>query len=194
MTDRVGIELGAADLGRELLDPVCALYDEVFSQPPFFWHEDESQLHWDRLLRLLTDPTFGLTVARDSNDVLVGFAYGFTLSAETKRWQELTEPLPADVAAEWPGRTFLLFDYAVRAAVRGRGIGRRLHDLLLGSRTEQRATLTVQPTALDTQAIYRHWGWRKVGQLEGGPGAAAPVFDVYLRDHLDDVKSAQPTT
>lgn len=194
MADSVSIQLGAADLGRELLDELCALYDEVFSQPPFFWLEDESQLHRDRLLRLLTDSTFGLVVARDSDDELVGFAYGFTLSAETKRWQELSEPLPADAAAEWPGRTFVLFDYAVRAAVRGQGVGRRLHDQLLASRGEQRATLTVQPTAVDTQAIYRRWGWRKVGQLEGGPGAAAPVFDVYLRDRLDDLKAAQPVT
>lgn len=72
--------------------------------------------------------------------------------------------------------------------MRGRGLGRRLHDALLGSRDEERATLTVQPTAVDTKAIYEHWGWWQVGQVEGGPTAPAPVFDVYLRDTLDDLR------
>jgi ribosomal protein S18 acetylase RimI-like enzyme len=100
------------------------------------------------------------------------------------------EPLSVQLTTEWPGRTFLLFDYAVAPAYRGRGIGRRLHDVLLGSRQEERATLTVQPTAIDTKRIYEHWGWRRIGQTEGGPAAAAPLFDVYLRDSLDDLRAA----
>jgi ribosomal protein S18 acetylase RimI-like enzyme len=193
MAHDVDLRLGGADLGRELLDPICSLYDEVFSQPPFFWRDDESQLHRERLLKLLDNPSFGVVVAR-SGDELTGFAYGFGLAADTKRWQQVAPPLPDEVTAEWPGRTFLLFDYAVRRSYRGQGIGRRLHDRLLGSRTEERATLTVQPTAVDTQAIYVHWGWRKVGEIEGGTGAAAPVFDAYLRDSLDDLRAAYSAT
>jgi GNAT superfamily N-acetyltransferase len=184
------VDLGGADLARPLLDSICDLYDEVFSAPPFFWRDDESELHRERLTGLLEDQTFGTVVARVSGE-LVGFAYGFGLPADTKRWSRLVEPVSsAQVTAEWPGRTFLLFDYAVRQAHRGQGIGRRLHDVLLGSRPEERATLTVQPTAMETKRIYEHWGWRKVGQMEGGPTAAAPMFDVYLRDRLDDLKAA----
>jgi hypothetical protein len=62
---------------------------------------------------------------------------------------------------------------------------------LLSSRSEERATLTVQPTAVDTKRLYERWGWRMVGQMEGGPTAAAPVFDCYLRDRLDDLKGAR---
>jgi GNAT superfamily N-acetyltransferase len=186
------IKLGSADLSRPLLDQVCELYDEVFSTPPFFWRDDESQLHRDRLLGLLDDPTFGIAIA-PADDELIGFAYGFTLPANTKRWTRLKEPVSVQVTTEWPGRTFVLFDYAVRAPYRGRGIGRRLHDALLGSRSEERATLTVQPTAAETKWIYEHWGWHQVGQVEGGPTAAAPVFDVYLRDGLDDLRIAQTT-
>jgi len=192
VTDDLRIDLGAADLARPLLDPICTLYDEVFSAPPFFWRDDESELHRERLTGLLEDPTFGIVVAQVGGE-LVGFAYGFALAADTKRWSRLVEPLSVQVTAEWPGRTFLLFDYAVSPAYRGRGIGRRLHDALLGSRPEERATLTVQPTALDTKRIYEHWGWRQIGQMEGGPTAAAPMFDVYLRDSLDDLKTAAQT-
>jgi ribosomal protein S18 acetylase RimI-like enzyme len=188
MADPARLDLGSAALARALLDPICALYDEVFSAPPFFWRADESALHRERLLGLLEDPSFGIAVAW-VNEELVGFAYGVTVPPDTKRWSRLVEPASVQVTVEWPGRTFLLFDYAVRASYRGRGIGWGLHDRLLGSRPEERATLTVQPTATETKRMYEHWGWRQIGQMEGGPTAAAPMFDVYLRDRLDDLRS-----
>jgi GNAT superfamily N-acetyltransferase len=193
VTADVRIEIGGAELARPLLDPICDLYDQVFSVPPFFWREDESQMHRQRLLRLLDDPTFGITVAQNDAE-LVGFAYGFSLPPDTKRWSSLAEPAEPELTAEWLGRTFLLFDYAVAAPMRGRGIGRWLHESLLGSRREERATLTVQPTAIDTKRIYEHWGWWQVGQVDGGPTAAAPKFDVYLRDSLDDLRAAAHAT
>lgn len=193
MTADVRVKIGGAALALPLLDPICALYDEVFSAPPFFWREDESGLHRERLLRLLDDPTFGVVVTQ-AGEELVGFGYGFRVPPDTTRWAGLTNEAPPELTAEWPGRTFLLFDYGVRASMRGRGIGRRLHDALLGSRDGERATLTVQPAATDTKAIYKHWGWRQVGQLEGGPTSAAPVFDVYVRDSLDDLRAAAQAT
>lgn len=188
MTADLRVEIGGAALARPLLDPICALYDDVFSAPPFFWREDESELHRQRLLRLLDDPSFGVVVAQ-AGEELAGFAYGFRLPADTPRWARLIGDASPEMTAERPGRTFLLFDYAVRASLRGRGLGRRLHNALLGSRDEERATLTVQPTAKGTKAIYEHLGWRRVGQFEGGPTSAAPVFDVYLRDSLDDLQA-----
>ena len=190
MTADLRVEIDRAELARPLLELICALYDEVFSAPPFFWREDESQLHRERLRRLLEDPTFGIAVAQVDEE-LAGFAYGLQVPPDTTRWEGLIGEVSPELVAEWPGRTFLLFDYGVRASRRGLGVGRRLHDGLLGSRDEERATLTVQPTAKDTKAIYEHWGWRQVGQVEGGPTSAAPVFDVYLRDRLDDLRAAQ---
>lgn len=192
MTVDVRVEVGGAELTRPLLDPICALYDEIFSAPPFFWRDDESVLHRERLLRLLDDPTFGVAVAQ-AGGRLAGFAYGFRVLPDTTRWAGLIGEVSPELVAEWPGRTFLLFDYGVQVSRRGQGIGRELHDALLGSRAEERATLTVQPTAKDTKAIYEHWGWRQVGQVEGGSAAAAPMFDVYVRDNLDDLRAAQPT-
>lgn len=179
----VQLELGAADLANQWFEPICAVYDEVFSVPPFFWLADESELHRRRLIGLLDDPSFGLVVAHEDGQ-LIGFAYGVAVPGDSMRWSRVHGALDGDVAREWPGRTFLLFDYAVRAEVRGQGVGRLLHDRLLDSRSEERATLTVQPTALDTKRVYEKMGWRMVGTVDGGPGAAAPSFDVYLRDSI----------
>jgi ribosomal protein S18 acetylase RimI-like enzyme len=192
VADDVQIQLGDAALARPLVDRICQLYDAVFSQPPFYWRPDEPELHRERLVSLLEDPTYGVAQAV-ADDELVGFGYGFTLPPDTARWSRLKEPLPPEVTREWPGRTFVLFDYAVAPDYRGQGIGKALHDQLLGGRTEERATLTVQPTAVDTKRMYEKWGWRMVGQMVGGPKAAAPLFDAYLRDSLDDLRAAQRT-
>jgi ribosomal protein S18 acetylase RimI-like enzyme len=188
VTDDPVFTLDGAELARNLFDEICAVYDEAFSAPPFFWRDDESALHRERLSGLLSDPTFGIATAQVGAE-LVGFGYGFTVPVNTSRWSQVIPAPSVELAKEWPGRTFLLFDYAVRPALRGQGIGHRLHDLLLGSRSEERATLTVQPTAVDTKRLYERWRWRQVGQIEGGQTAAAPVFDVYLRDTLADLRS-----
>lgn len=182
---------GSQELALGHFTEICVLYDDVFSRPPFHWREDESALHAERLTRIATDPTFGIVLARVAESI-VGFAYGYTVDTNTRRWQSMTVPLSDDAAMEWSGRTFLLFDFAVAAAHRGRGIGKQLHDRLLSSRLEQRATLTVQPTAVETKKIYEHWGWRLVGQMEGGPTAAAPIFDAYVIEDLDAIRQSNP--
>jgi hypothetical protein len=184
----VQFDLGGAGLAVEWFDAICSVYDEVFSVAPFFWLDDESELHRGRLLRLLDDPTFGIVVAY-RGDQLVGFAYGMAVPGDSTRWSRIHADLDEGSAREWPGRTFMLFDYAVRAEAWGQGVGRVLHDRLLSSRPEERATLAVQPTAVDTKRIYERLGWRMVGTVDGGPGAAAPSFDVYLRDSLPDAES-----
>ncbi len=176
----VDVRTGGAELARPLLDPLCVLYDEVFAEPSFVWRDRESELHRAHLRGLLDDETFGIAVAT-AGEELIGFAYGFTVPSDTLLWSDLIEPVSPELTDEWPGRTFLLSDYAVRSSWRGRGVGRKLHDALLRTRYEQRAALTVQRTAVRTKRIYEHWGWRPVGQVEGGPTATAPVFDVYLR-------------
>jgi ribosomal protein S18 acetylase RimI-like enzyme len=169
---------GRADAQR-LFEPICTLYDQVFSQPPFRWTNDESQHHRKLLSSLMEEPSFGIATA-DADRQLVGFAYGYQLPPDTKWWQNFLEPVPDDLAQEWPGRTFALIDLAVDQAWRGQGLGRELTEALLGSRAEQRATLSVQPTAADTQAFYVHLGWRKVGRKKMAPGAVSPFFDVYV--------------
>jgi len=50
---------------------------------------------------------------------------------------------------------------------------------LLASRSEERATLAVQPSAEESHAFYERLGWRYVGRLPGIEGESAPFFDIY---------------
>ncbi len=127
-------------------------------------------------------PGFALAEARHGG-YLVGYASGMPLRPSTSWWRGLTTPLPADVTTEHPGRTFALTELLVRASWRRQGIGRELHDLLLGSRAEGRATALVPPGAGAAQRAFASWGWQKAARARGDGDPAdldAPVFDVML--------------
>lgn len=175
----VRTQIGTPATARRLFEPICALYDQVFSRPPFRWTEEESQHHRDLLASLIEEPSFGIATC-ESDEQLAGFAYGYRLRPGTGWWQGFLEPVPEDIAREWPGRTFALIDLAVDPAWRGRGLGRKLTETLLASRSEQRATLSVQPTATAAQAFYVHLGWHRVGRQKMPPGVVSPFFDIYV--------------
>jgi GNAT superfamily N-acetyltransferase len=67
----------------------------------------------------------------------------------------------------------------VRAAWRRQGIGRALHDLILGSRREERATLAVLPAAAPAQNAFQSWGWHKVARTRD-PAPGSPVSDILI--------------
>jgi GNAT superfamily N-acetyltransferase len=123
-------------------------------------------------------PGFALAEARHGG-YLVGFAFGVPLRPATSFWRDLTAPLPAEITTERPGRTFALAELAVRAPWRRQGIGRDLHDLVLTGRPEERATLTVPPSATAAQRAGQAWGWRKIARKrEQLPGA--PLLDILI--------------
>ncbi len=179
---RVDVRLGTSATAEELFEPICELYDRAFSQPPFRWTDEESGHHRELLASLRQEPSFGIVTAHTSAGQLAGFGYGYALRPDTRWWQNFLRPLPDDLTEEWPRRTFALIDLAVAEDRRGHGLGRRLTEILLASRPEQRATLSVQPTATDTQAFYVHLGWRHVGRKEMPPGTVSPLFDIYVRE------------
>ncbi len=134
----------------------------------------------DRFAVQVRQPGFALAVAR-SGGYLIGCAAGMPLRPSTSWWRDLTSALPDQVTAEHPGRTFALIELLVRSSWRRQGIGRSLHDLILASRHEERATLVVPPTATAAQTAFQNWGWRKIARTRNSdPGSAAS--DVLLTD------------
>jgi ribosomal protein S18 acetylase RimI-like enzyme len=154
-----------------------ALQAEVYAEPPFR-QRDGSGLLRQRLRVQRRQPGFALAEARHGG-YLVGYAAGMPLRPSTSWWRGLTTPLPDEVTAEHPGRTFALTDLAVRASWRRQGIARALLDLVLAGRAEERATATVLPTATAAQQAFRAWGWRKVARTHATQ-ADQPVLDVLL--------------
>ena len=124
-------------------------------------------------------PGFVLAEAR-SGGYLIGYAAGMPLRPATSWWRGLTAPLPEEVTAEPPGRTFALVELLVRAPWRRQGIARTLHDLVLAGRPEERATLTVPPASTAAQQAFRSWGWRRVGRTRDPDEPGSPVSDVLV--------------
>ena len=160
-------------------DDLLALHTEVYAEPPYGLDDDDAARFTDRFRVQRRQPGFVLAEARHGG-YLVGYAIGMPLRPSTSWWRDLTTALPDDVTAEHPGRTFALADLLVRASWRRQGIGSALHDLVLAGRPEERATLTVRPSATAAQHAFQAWGWRKLARTrDAGPGS--PVSDVLVR-------------
>ena len=152
-------------------EDVQALHAEVYGEQP-----DDGFARRFQVLR--RQPGFALAEARHGG-YLVGYAFGVPLRPSTSWWRHLTTPLPDEVTTEHPGRTFALVELVVRPAWRRQGIAGALHDLILEHRPEERATLTVPPTATPAQNAFRKWGWRKIARTQDDrPGS--PVSDVLV--------------
>jgi ribosomal protein S18 acetylase RimI-like enzyme len=155
-----------------------ALHAEVYADPPYGL-DDDAQFA-DRFRVQRRQPGFVLAEARRGG-FLIGYAAGMPLRPATSFWRDLTAPLPDDVTVEYPGRTFALIELLVRSSWRRQGIGRTLHDLIIRNRREERATLTVLPTATPAQSAFQNWGWRKVARTRD-PGPGSPVLDVLVTE------------
>jgi ribosomal protein S18 acetylase RimI-like enzyme len=158
---------------------LAALHAEVYTDPPYLRHDDAAAFP-GRFRVQLRQPGFALAVAGHGG-YPVGYAAGMPLRPSTSWWRDLTTPLPDEVTAEHPGRTFALVELLVRASWRRQGIGRTLHDLLLTGRSEERATAVVLPAATAAQRAFQEWGWRKVARTrDPAAGLPSPVADVLL--------------
>lgn len=161
------------------LNELTDLYTEVYSEPPYAWGPEHAALFRERFDVQRRQEGFTLVTAGEHGH-LVGFGFGVTLQPTTPWWRNLLTPLPDDLTAERPGRTWALVELLVRAPWRRRHVAQTIHDTLLAGRSEERATLTVLPAARPALAAYRTWGWTQVGQKRN-PLPGAPIFAVMLK-------------
>jgi GNAT superfamily N-acetyltransferase len=164
---------------RRCRDTVESVYTRsyvraIMSGDPF----DSVEAFMCRFDSYSSQDNFDLVVAY-LDDEAIGQTWGWPLSQNTQWWAGLlSEPEP-DFAREDGDRTFALSEIMVSQEWTGRGIAHALHDKLLSTRRELRATLLVEPENTTAYQAYLHWGWRKVAQLRPAWNHA-PTFDVLI--------------
>ncbi|MFF9811226.1 GNAT family N-acetyltransferase [Streptomyces coeruleorubidus] len=143
------------------------VYAEAFAGAPYCVTEDEATASFRRFPSQAGRAGFRAVLGRDAGGEPVGMAYGCLLEAGSAWWGGMS----GDVCREDGRRSFLLMELAVRARWRGRGVARRLHEVLLDGVGAERVVLNVHPESGAAQAAYRAWGYRKVGETRPWEGA-----------------------
>jgi GNAT superfamily N-acetyltransferase len=150
------------------LDAIADLYDQAYADPPYRGEPLFSRARFlERTGRQRTNPGFTLITA-DADDVLAGFAFGFTFAAG-RWWGGTTTPPPPDALVAAP--KFAVIELVVGKPWRGRGLARRMIDQLLRDRPEPYAILLAEPDA-PARRIYARWGWQHVADVR--PADDAP--------------------
>lgn len=131
----------------------------------------------ERVRGYIRAPGFGLAVAYIDRKP-VGQAFGYALPPAARWWGGLTTSVPEGFTDETGVRTFALNELMVVPEWQGQGVAHALHDELLGSRREERATLLVRENNTSAQTAYARWGWQKIGKLQPYPDS--PHFDAMV--------------
>ncbi|HEX6682181.1 MAG TPA: GNAT family N-acetyltransferase [Candidatus Limnocylindrales bacterium] len=144
---------------RDQLAHVYRIAFEEFGEPP----EAAEHFRTGQLPKHVEREGFRFALARETGDAgrVVGFAYGYT--GDFGQWwtDRVARLAPAEIAERWLGGHFEFVELAVDPAVRGRGIGTALHDLLLEDLPHRVALLTTyRDRDLAAPRLYRRKGWR----------------------------------
>jgi GNAT superfamily N-acetyltransferase len=159
-----------------LLAELCDAYADAYGVKP---GEEKTAAFRRRAEKQFTRPGFALVTARDGGR-LVGFVFGYTLPAGDTHWWGGVQPEPsAEFLEETGSRTWVLSEIEVRRAWQGKGVGRALHDAILGARGEERATLATGPDAA-AQPVYESWEWRPVGRIPGDESDYYSAYDLFV--------------
>lgn len=176
--DQLTLTVYGTDTSLDQRSTVGDLYAEVYAEPPYHEGPTEAADFTSGWSRTIDQRNFRLVVARRAGEP-VGFAFGLQLRARTKWWHGAVTPLPDEITAEYPGRTFAIIEIAVRRPYRQRGVGRLLHTHLTAGLSEERITLLVRREAPVPQRAYCSWGYQPVGQIQPFPGG--PVYDAMIK-------------
>jgi ribosomal protein S18 acetylase RimI-like enzyme len=180
VTDVTYTRLGEDDAAA-LMDQLCEVYADAYGEVPGEDTNVKTDAFRDRATGALSGRNYELVTAR-AGDEMVGFVFGYSLRQE-RDWFAGLDPVPEEGFTDERGgeRTVVLAEIEVRKAWQGKGIGRGLHDMFLGGRREERATLTANPIATATHALYQGWGWQRVGTIPGRPGAYYKEYAMFVR-------------
>ena len=90
----------------------------------------------------------------------VGYAYGYTTEPGQYYHEALRAVLPRSTYGRWLADCFELVELGVVPAARGRGLGGRLHDVLLDGLPHATSVLTTGVDNHPARALYEGRGWQ----------------------------------
>lgn len=178
--EEAGFRLVSGDEAARHMDELTTLCREVYAEPPYEWGTEHEKIFLDSFARQCRAEGFGLVEARCGGD-LIAFGFGVPLPPTTSWWQQLLTPVSDDITREHVGRTFALIELLVHRLWRRKHVAETIHDRLIQSRYEERATLTAMPAATTAQAAYAKWGWHKIAQKRN-PLPGSPIFDILIKE------------
>jgi GNAT superfamily N-acetyltransferase len=176
--------LGATE-APSVCDGVVEAYRRAWRPTPFWPGRSGISEFGPRLLRHSEIPDFRLCVASLDGRVL-GFAYGYT-SVPGGWWREtVVARLDGADAGYWFDDCFELAELAVVPECQQRGLGRRLHDLLLNDLRHRTSLLSTQMENEPATRFYYRLGWTVVVSDFVFPNRPHPYFimGLTLREHV----------
>ena len=155
---------------KKLLDSVIIpVYEDVYAEEiksnPFY----SVERFLSRFKSYVAAPGFALCTARNESGETLGYMFGYSLGPGGRWWNGLLSKVPEGFTSEDGQRTWAVNEVMVLGKARRLGVATALHNELLGSRKESRATLLVDPENAPAQAAYLSWGWTVVASLQPFP-------------------------
>jgi ribosomal protein S18 acetylase RimI-like enzyme len=152
------------DVAVRLADGLADIYAEAFAAPPHNEPPEAADRFRESLDRHVSRQGFRAAVAWAEGADLLGFGYGHT-SLPGQWWHDrAAAALPAAEAGRWLDEPFVIVELAVRPRCRRRGIGGRLHDLLLEGLPHASAVLSARADDEDARRLYDARGWQEIGR------------------------------
>jgi GNAT superfamily N-acetyltransferase len=180
--DEVTFQRFTAAQAHDIRNVVESVYTDAYTQAIASGDPFDSVEQFMRRFAAYTgsDRGFEMVVAYDSAGTAIGQTWGWPLGPNDRWWGGLEEEPEPGFTEETGTRTFALSEIMVRQVWTGRGIAHGLHDELLRTRPEKRATLLVEEDNKPAYRAYVSWGWQKVGRLRPA-WEDAPTYDVLVR-------------
>jgi GNAT superfamily N-acetyltransferase len=137
---------------------VASVYAAAFAGPPYSRGPAHVQGFQDALRRHVDRSGF-VALGALVRDRIVGFTYGYTTDRD-QWWHEQVRAALGTRADRWLTDAFEYVELALEPRWRRLGIGRRLHDALLGSQSHPRAVLSTIDAVTAGRRLYESAGWQ----------------------------------
>lgn len=153
-----------------LLGSILDVYDRAFAIPPYIKDHGDRLAFEASIQRHADREGFRGYWACDPYGKLVGFAYGYTGGPGQWWYDTVSQGMAPELIERWLSDYFEFVELAVDPDMQGRGIGGRLHDMLISGARHATAALTTAQDETDALFLYRKRGWVTIRENYIFPG------------------------